>query len=83
MGSRGPTASNTLWPFRLTFWNARGRKPPKTFPDIQVREKEIRFSSKTRAGTEHYKYSHKLRVALANIRQSFLRNCVIILMRAC
>lgn len=52
--------------FQVDLWNARGELP-KTFPDIQVREKEIRFSSKTRAGTEHYKYSQKLRVALANI----------------
>jgi NTE family protein len=52
--------------FQVDLWNAHGALP-KTFPDIQVREKEIRFSSKTRAGTDHYKYSQKLRVALSNL----------------
>lgn len=52
--------------FQVDLWKSHGELP-KDFADIQVREKEIRFSSKTRAGTEHYKYSQKLRVALANL----------------
>ena len=34
---------------------------------FDVRAKEIRFSSRTRAGTDTYKYAQKLRVALATL----------------
>ena len=52
--------------FQVDLWNAKGELP-KDFAEAQVREKEIRFSSKTRAATDHYKHSQQLRIAMANL----------------
>jgi len=52
--------------FQVDLWNAKGELP-KDFTGAQVREKEVRFSSKTRAATDRYKYAQKLRIAMANL----------------
>jgi NTE family protein len=50
--------------FQIDLWSAVGELP-RDFTDAAVREKEIRFSSRTRAATDHYKNAQKLRIAVA------------------
>src|SRR5215510_9591795 len=50
--------------FQIDLWNAQGELP-RTLLDADVRAKEIRFSSRTRAGIDLYKYAQKLRIAFA------------------
>ncbi len=50
--------------FQIDLWNAHGELP-RDFIDAAVREKDIRFSSRTRAATDQYKNAQKLRIALA------------------
>jgi NTE family protein len=50
--------------FQIDLWCAAGELP-RDFTHAAVREKDIRFSSRTRAATDHYKYEQKLRLALA------------------
>jgi NTE family protein len=52
--------------FQVDLWNARGELP-RNLLDADVRAKEIRFSSRTRAGIDLYKYTQKRRVAFANL----------------
>jgi NTE family protein len=52
--------------FQIDLWSARGELP-HNLADADVRAKEIRFSSRTRAGTDTYKYAQKLRAALATL----------------
>jgi NTE family protein len=52
--------------FQIDLWSARGQLP-HNLADADVRAKEIRFSSRTRAATDLYKYSQKLRVALTTL----------------
>jgi NTE family protein len=52
--------------FQVDLWNARGELP-RNLLDADVRAKEIRFSSRTRAGTDLYMYTQKLRIALATL----------------
>jgi NTE family protein len=48
--------------FQVDLWNARGEFP-RTMPEVMTREKEIRYSSRTRAGTAEFTRSQKLRRA--------------------
>jgi NTE family protein len=50
--------------FQVDLWPARGALP-KDLIDVEVRHKEIVFSSRTRAATDHYKNAQKLRAALS------------------
>jgi NTE family protein len=50
--------------FQVDVWNARGEFPRDMF-DVMTREKEIRYSSRTRAGTDQFKYLQSLRHILA------------------
>src|SRR5262245_48878588 len=50
--------------FQIDLWNALGELP-RNLLDADVRAKEIRFSSRTRAGIDLYKYAQKLRIAFA------------------
>jgi NTE family protein len=50
----------------LDLWSARGDFPRNMF-DVLTREKEIRYSSRTRAGTDQFKYEQRLRHALADL----------------
>jgi NTE family protein len=50
--------------FQVDLWNARGEFP-RTMFDVMTRDKEIRYSSRTRAGTDDFKRTQKLRRAAA------------------
>ena len=56
--------------FQIDLWNAAGELP-RDFMHAAEREKDIRFSSRTRAATDDYKYEQKLRVAIAESSNSF------------
>ena len=52
--------------FQVDLWSARGMVP-KDMIEVEVRQKEIVYSSRNRAATDHYQYMQKLRIALANV----------------
>jgi NTE family protein len=52
--------------FQVDLWNARGQLP-KDMVEVEVRHKEIIYSSRNRAATDRYKYIQKLRIALARL----------------
>jgi NTE family protein len=52
--------------FQVDLWNARGAAP-LDMTEVEVRHKEIVYSSRTRAATDHYKNAQRLRCALANL----------------
>jgi NTE family protein len=52
--------------FQIDLWSAQGELP-RNLLDADVRAKEIRFSSRTRAGIDLYKYAQKRRIAVANL----------------
>jgi NTE family protein len=52
--------------FQVDLWNSIGA-PPKDLVAVEVRQKEIMYSSRTRAATNQYKHVQKLRVAAANL----------------
>jgi NTE family protein len=52
--------------FQVDLWNARGEFP-RNMLDVVTREKEIRYSSRTRAGTDQFKQVRKMRSALAGL----------------
>jgi len=52
--------------FQIDLWSARGELP-RDLSEAEVRQKEIQFSSRTRAATDHYKKAQKLRLAVANL----------------
>jgi NTE family protein len=52
--------------FQVDLWNARGELP-KDMIGVEVRHKEIIYSSRNRAATDRYRYVQKLRIALANL----------------
>ena len=52
--------------FQVDLWSARGEFPRDIF-EVTTREKEIRYSSRTRAGTDQFKYEQKLRHTLAGL----------------
>jgi NTE family protein len=62
MGTRQPAALA----FQVDLWSARGELP-KDLIEVEVRQKEIVYSSRNRAATDNYKRMQKLRNALANI----------------
>ncbi len=52
--------------FQVDLWQAAG-KVPLTFNDASMREKEIRYSSRTRAATDQYRSMQKLRIAVGEL----------------
>jgi NTE family protein len=52
--------------FQVDLWSARGEFPHDIL-EVLTREKEIRYSSRTRAGTDQFKYAQRLRHALASL----------------
>ncbi len=52
--------------FQVDLWSARGQLP-KDLIDVEVRHKEIVYSSRTRAATDHYKTAQQVRNALATL----------------
>ena len=52
--------------FQVDLWSAQGELPRNLF-DVMTRDKEIRYSSRTRAATSNFKHTQKLRRALADL----------------
>jgi NTE family protein len=52
--------------FQVDLWNARGELP-RTIAEVATRQKEIQYSSRTRAGTDNFKYVQRLRRALSDL----------------
>ena len=52
--------------FQVDLWSARGELP-RTLAEVSTRQKEIQYSSRTRAGTDSFKYEQRLRRALADL----------------
>jgi NTE family protein len=52
--------------FQVDLWSARGAVP-RDLTEVDVRHKEIAYSSRTRMATDQYKKIQKLRIALANL----------------
>ena len=52
--------------FQIDLWNARGMLP-KDLIEVEVRHKEIVYSSRTRAATDQYKHAQKMRIAVTNL----------------
>jgi NTE family protein len=56
---------NTL-AFQIDLWSARGALP-QDLTEVEVRYKDIVYSSRTRAATDQYKETQQLRIAIANL----------------
>ncbi|MCS3741590.1 MULTISPECIES: patatin-like phospholipase family protein [unclassified Rhizobium] len=52
--------------FQVDLWSARGEFP-RDLLGIELRQKDIRFSSRTRAATDHFKSQQRLRRALGHL----------------
>ncbi len=52
--------------FQVDLWNARG-KFPRTMTEVMTRQKEIQFSSRTRAGTKWLTEARKVHCAIAEL----------------
>jgi NTE family protein len=52
--------------FQIDLWNARGMLP-KDMIEVEVRQKEIVYSSRNRNATDQYQKMQKLRIALARV----------------
>jgi NTE family protein len=52
--------------FQVDLWSARGDLP-RTIAEVTTRQKEIQYSSRTRANSDRFKQEQRLRGALANL----------------
>jgi NTE family protein len=52
--------------FQIDLWNARGELP-RDLTEVELRQKEIRFSSRTRAATDQFKQQQLLRRTTAKL----------------
>jgi NTE family protein len=52
--------------FQIDLWSARGELP-RNLMESETRQKEIRYSSRTRSATNQFKHAHKLRRATAKL----------------
>jgi NTE family protein len=52
--------------FQVDLWSARG-DIPRTLPEVITRQKEIQYSSRTRASSDQFRKEQKLRSALAEL----------------
>jgi len=52
--------------FQVDLWNARGELP-RTIAEVTTRQKEIQYSSRTRAGTNNFERIQEFRRALADL----------------
>jgi NTE family protein len=59
------TRQDTL-AFQVDLWSSRG-EAPHDMPEVMARQKEIQYSSRTRAGTDQFKAIQRVRSALANV----------------
>jgi NTE family protein len=62
---QGDTRQDTL-AFQVDLWSSRGDLP-SDLNDVTARQKEIQYSSRTRANTDQFKQIQCVRVALANV----------------
>ena len=60
-----PRRQDTL-AFQVDLWSARGQ-PPRNMAEVATRQKEIQFSSRTRASTDQFKNVHRVQRALATL----------------
>jgi NTE family protein len=67
----GDTRQDTLT-FQVDLWSARGDLP-SDLNDVTARQKEIQYSSRTRANTDHFKQLQCVRAALANVLEKIPR----------
>ena len=51
---------------QVDLWSARGEFP-RTLPEVATRQKEIQYSSRTRAGTDRFRNIQKIRNALGSL----------------
>ena len=58
-----PHRQDTL-AFQVDLWSARGQRP-RNMAEVATRQKEIQFSSRTRASTDQFKNVHRVQRALA------------------
>jgi NTE family protein len=61
----GNTRLDTL-AFQVDLWSARG-EAPRDLPEVMSRQKEIQYSSRTRASTDQFRKIQTVRAALANV----------------
>ena len=59
--------------FQVDLWNARGQLP-STLAEVATRQKEIQYSSRTRAFTDLFKYLTKVHGCLANLLEQLPDN---------
>jgi NTE family protein len=52
--------------FQVDLWSARGELP-RTLAEVSTRQKEIQYSSRTRAGTDNIRHIQQLRRAMADL----------------
>jgi NTE family protein len=52
--------------FQVDLWSARGELP-RTLAEVSTRQKEIQYSSRTRAGTDNIRHIQRLRRAMADL----------------
>jgi NTE family protein len=52
--------------FQVDLWSARGELP-RTLAEVSTRQKEIQYSSRTRAGTDNFEYVQRMRRAMADL----------------
>jgi NTE family protein len=54
--------------FQVDLWSARGTLP-RTMTEVMTRQKEIQYSSRTRSSSDRFRYTQKLRNAVASLLQ--------------
>jgi NTE family protein len=52
--------------FQVDLWSARGELP-RNLLEVATRQKEIQYSSRTRANTDHFKRVHQIRSAVSSL----------------
>jgi NTE family protein len=62
----GSGARQDTLAFQVDLWSARG-EAPHDMPEVMARQKEIQYSSRTRAGTDQFKTIQRVRAALADL----------------
>src|SRR5215471_1714619 len=67
----GDTRQDTLT-FQVDLWSSRGQLP-SDLNDVSSRQKEIQYSSRTRANTDQFKQIQCVRMALANVLEKIPR----------
>ncbi len=55
--------------FQVDLWSARGTFPA-TLVEVETRRKEIQYSSRTRAGTDQFRYAQRMRNSVADLLES-------------